>query len=101
MLSDGTSAIAVPLESEGSGGIFTQLVFARTGDRPYAYAGVIGSGGHLDVRITGGEIVAALPYYGPNDQNCCPSQRIVQGYTVRAGHLVKISEKRFDIRNSE
>ena len=101
MLSNGWGAIAVPLESEGSGGIFTQLIFARTGDRPYAFAGAIGSGGHLDVRIAGGEIVATLPYYGPNDQNCCPSQRIVQTFTVSSGRLAKLSEKRFDIRRSE
>jgi hypothetical protein len=96
-LAGGEKVVAIPLESGGSGGIFTQILFGRTGDRAYAYVGAIGSGGHLDVRITGGEIVATLPYYGANDPNCCPSKRIVQAYAVHGGKLVKLSEKTFPI----
>lgn len=96
-LAGGEHVVAIPLESDGSGGVFTQVLFARSGDRAYAYVGAIGSGGHLDVRISGGEIVATLPYYGANDPNCCPSKRIVQAYAVRSGKLVKISEKTFPI----
>ncbi|MGB6713749.1 MAG: hypothetical protein WBE30_09000 [Candidatus Cybelea sp.] len=94
-LAGGVKVLAIPLESGGSGGIFTQILFARSGDHPYAYVGAIGSGGHLEVRISDGEIVATLPYYGANDPNCCPSKRIVQAYAVRGGKLVKISEKTF------
>jgi hypothetical protein len=94
-LAGGEKVLAIPLESGGSGGIFTQILFARSGDHAYAYVGAIGSGGHLDVRITNGEIVATLPYYGANDPNCCPSKRIVQAYAVRGGKLVRISEKTF------
>ena len=100
-LHDGQSALAVPLESGGSGGVFTAIIFARGGDRAYAYAGAIGSGGHLDVRVAGGAIVATFPYYGANDPNCCPSKEIVQTYTIRNGRLVELSEKRVDIPKHE
>jgi hypothetical protein len=94
-LAGGEQVVAIPLESGGSGGVFTQILFARSGDRAYAYVGAIASGGHLDVRVGDGEIVATLPYYGANDPNCCPSKRIVQAYAVRSGKLVKVSEKTF------
>ncbi len=100
-LTGGADVVAVPLESGGSGGIFTQILFMRSGDRAFAYTGHIDSGGHLDVRIEGGVIVAILPYYGANDPNCCPAQRIVQTYTVRDGRLVKLSEKRSAIEKRE
>ncbi|HZV77242.1 MAG TPA: hypothetical protein VFF63_05775 [Candidatus Babeliales bacterium] len=100
-LHDGSSVLAVPLESGGSGGVFTAIIFTREGERAYAYAGAIGSGGHLDVRVAGGAIVATFPYYGANDPNCCPSTEIVQTYTIRKGRLVELSEKRFDIPKRE
>lgn len=100
-LAGGAQVFIVPLDSGGSGGIFTQIVFAQAGGHPFAYAGEIGSGGHLDVRAHGGSIVATMPYYGANDPNCCPSQRIVATYTVRNGHLVKLSEKRSAIPKRE
>jgi hypothetical protein len=101
-LSDGQDVLIVPLDSGGSGGIFTQVVFARRGDRAFTYAGHIGSErGHLDVRFQLGAIVADLPHYGPSDPNCCPSQRIFDTYTVRDGRLVKLLEKRLTIPKGE
>lgn len=72
----------------------------RCGDRAFAYAGQIDSGGHLDVRISGGVVVAAMPYYGRSDAECCPSKYIVQTFTVSDGRLVKLSE-RFDTKKAE
>lgn len=92
-LSNGYNALAVPLESGGSGGVFTQIVFARHGNAKYAYAGYISSAGHLSVQIKNGTIVATLPYYAERDPNCCPSKMIVQTYTVQGAALHKITDK--------
>ena len=92
-LSNGVDAVVIPLDSGGSGGVFTQIVFARTGKAPLAYAGYMNSGGHLGVKVSGGAIVATMADYGPNDPNCCPSKRIVQSYAVLGGKLHKTSEK--------
>jgi hypothetical protein len=92
-LKDGDNVIAVPLESGGSGGVFTQIVFAQHQHAAYVYVGYISSGGHLDVRVRDGAIVATLPYYGPNDANCCPSKFIVQTYAIAAGKLKQTGEK--------
>jgi hypothetical protein len=93
-LSDGTYVLAVPLDSEGSGGVFTQILFAGHNPGALSYVGFVGSGGHLDVSVRDGVIVADMPYYGDDSPNCCPKQHTVQTYTVRNDTLVKLSEKR-------
>jgi len=93
ILSDGEFALAVPLESGGSGGVFTQIVFAGKSAKALEYAGYIDSAGHLGVEITGGAIVATLPYYGDDSPNCCPKKYVVQTYMVRGGRLEKLSER--------
>ena len=50
-LTSGYEVLAVPLDSGGSGGVFTQIVFARRGHVPFAYAGHIDSAGHLGGRL--------------------------------------------------
>jgi hypothetical protein len=92
-LADGTYVLAVPLDSGGSGGIFTQIVFAGAGSGSLSYVGYVDSGGHLSVQIEAGVIVSELPYYGDNSPNCCPKKYIVQTYTVRNGRLLKLSER--------
>lgn len=92
-LSNGSSVLSVPLESGGSGGVFTQIVFARTATSKYVYAGYISSAGHLSVQIKNGTILATLPYYAERDPNCCPSKMIVQTYTVNGGALHKLTDK--------
>jgi hypothetical protein len=99
--SDGTYVLAVPLDSGGSGGIFTQILFAGRNPGALAYVGYIDSGGHLDVQIRDGAIVADMPYYGDDSPNCCPKQHTVQTYAVRNGTLVKLSEKRAPISKGE
>lgn len=82
-LAGGTQVMAVPLESGGSGGIFTQILFAQAdvSSRPF-YLGAITSGGHLAINITYHGIVAISPVYGPNDPNCCPSKYERRTYDV-------------------
>ena len=92
-VSGGFNAIAVPLESDGSGGVFTQILFARRGTAKYTYIGYIGSGGHLKVELKNNGIVATLPYYGPKDANCCPSKLIVQTYAIQSGKLKQVAQK--------
>ena len=101
VLSDRTYVLAVPLDSEGSGGVFTQILFAGRDSATLGYVGYISSGGHLDVQITNGVIVADMPYYGDDSPNCCPKEHTVQTYTVRNGTLVKLSEKRAPIPKGE
>lgn len=93
-LSDGTQVMAVPLESGGSGGVFSQLIFAQGIDdaRPY-FAGSITSGGHLAVNITYHGVVAVFPEYGPNDQNCCPKKYATQTYAIVQKKLRLISTR--------
>lgn len=89
-LADGTQVMAVPLFSGGSGGIFTQILFAQSdqSSKPF-YLGAITSGGHLAVNVTYNGIVAISPIYGPNDPNCCPSKYERRTYAV-AGRVLKL-----------
>jgi hypothetical protein len=92
--SGGMQIMAVPLESGGSGGVFTQLIFAQNDEfsKPY-FAGYITSGGHLAVNVAYHGIVAVSPHYGPNDPNCCPSRYDTRTYTVVNGTLKLLSTR--------
>jgi len=92
-LTSGYDVLAVPLDSGGSGGVFTQIVFARRGHASFAYAGHVDSAGHLSVRVEGGKLVATLPFYAANDPNCCPSKLIVATYTIRDSKLRRTSQR--------
>ena len=92
-LTDATVVLAIPLDSGGSGGIFTQILFAGKSSGQLAYAGYIDSGGHLDVQISGGTTVARFPHYGTNDPNCCPSKYMIDTYDIVGGKLHKVSTK--------
>jgi len=89
-LADGTQVMAVPLVSGGSGGVFTQILFAQPDEsgKPF-YLGAITSGGHLGVNVTYHGVVAISPIYGPNDPNCCPSKYERRTYDV-SGHALKL-----------
>jgi hypothetical protein len=92
-LHDGSYVLALPLDSGGSGGVFTQLIFAGHGPTALTYAGYLESAGHLSVSVQDGVIVAQLPYYGDDSPNCCPKKYVVQTYGLRNGALVKLSER--------
>jgi len=87
-LSDGSTALAIPLDSDGSGGIFNQLIFVRAkGASTFAFAGNIGSDGHLDVSFVKGAIVARMPLYVASEPECCPSTFRVETYDIVGGKL--------------
>ena len=92
-LTSGYEVLAVPLDSGGSGGVFTQIVFARRGHVPFVYAGHIDSAGHLGVQVSGGKLVATLPYYAANDPNCCPSKLIIATYSIRDDKLRRTTQR--------
>jgi hypothetical protein len=92
LMEGGMQVMAVPLESGGSGGVFTQIVFAQgIDDRQPYYVGAIESGGHLNVNVTFHGVVAIYPDYGPNDPNCCPSKYAIETYVVAAHRLKLLS----------
>ncbi|MGC2635344.1 MAG: hypothetical protein WA215_14185 [Candidatus Cybelea sp.] len=92
-LTSGYDVLAVPLDSGGSGGVFTEIVFARRGHVSFAYVGHIDSAGHLAVQVRGGKLVATLPYYAAKDPNCCPSKFIVATYSIRDGKLRRTTQR--------
>lgn len=71
--SNGADLLIVPLESGGSGGVFTTLVFTSIRRHPRLVGTIASPGGHLSVFIRRGEVTAQSPVYGPDDPNCCPS----------------------------
>jgi hypothetical protein len=83
LVAGAVQVMSVPLVSGGSGGIFTQILFARDvqGATPY-YLGAISSGGHLEVNITYHGVVATYPDYAAGDPNCCPSKYSTDTYTI-------------------
>ena len=93
-LDDGTQVMAVPLFSGGSGGVFTQLIFAQTlnDEKPF-YAGFITSAGHLGVNITYHGVVAISPHYEASDANCCPSKFETRTYRIAGKSLKQISDQ--------
>lgn len=92
-MSDGTQVLAVPLFSGGSGGVFTQLIFAQKVDGDPFFVGYLTSEGHLAVNVTYHGIVAILPKYGPSDPNCCPSKFETDVYTIVDRSLKLITQR--------
>jgi len=90
-LSGGVRVLAVPLESGGSGGVFTQILFAQPPRGTVRYVGYLSSGGHLGVHVLHGALVAEFPDYGPDDAQCCPSHYLHQKYAIRSGRLHLVS----------
>jgi hypothetical protein len=90
-LHDGTFVVALPLDSGGSGTVFTQIIFAGASSATLHYVGYLDSGGHLGVAITDGTIVARYPDYSDGSPNCCPKKLTVETYTIVGGALKKLS----------
>jgi hypothetical protein len=75
-LANGQEVLIVPLVSGGSGGVFTTLLWTRTGGGAWEFVGPLQSGaGHLAVYILSGKLNVVTPIYVGNDPNCCPSNR--------------------------
>lgn len=90
-LANGADLLIVPLDSGGSGGVFTTALFTKLHATPPQYVGTVGSAdGHLAVYLQGGRIIVQTPVYGPSDANCCPSGQHFVRYTLADGKLKKL-----------
>lgn len=89
-LANDQEVMLVPIQSGGSGAVFQTLLFTRTGGR-LQFVGIIPSRiGHLNVALSGGEILVRTPIYKPKDANCCPSGFHYERDTLRGITLVKL-----------
>lgn len=92
-LSTGADLLIIPLQSGGSGGVFSALLFTSLMHEP-KFIGVVPSpNGHLTVSISEGNIEVSTPNYGPGDPNCCPSSRTYLTYALDGIRLHKIAER--------
>lgn len=94
-LASGQRVMAVPIESGGTGGVFTALLFTQVAGAP-RFVGTIPSGGHLSVSVNAGHLLIQMPVYGANDPNCCPSALHFERATLRGTRLV--SEEQWDVK---
>ena len=95
-LANGQRVMIVPIDSGGSGSVFTALLFTQIGGAT-RFAGTLPSpAGHLGVSLEGGRIVIRTPVYGASDPNCCPSALHYERATLRGTRLV--IEDRWDVK---
>jgi|GEM_PF-5024876 len=91
-LANGQEVLIVPLDSGGSAGVFTTLLWTKRGGL-WRFVGHLSSvRGHLDVHIQQGALNAIAPLYGTNDPNCCPSKHNRTIYTLSGTQLKKIHQ---------
>ncbi|GAC1356662.1 MAG: hypothetical protein NVSMB31_17280 [Vulcanimicrobiaceae bacterium] len=90
-LADGHEVLIVPLASGGSGGVFTTLLWTRTGNA-WRFVGYIPSNGHLNVHIEQGALHVITPVYATGEPNCCPSKHHYVRYTLSGIHLKQLEE---------
>ena len=95
-LANGQRVMMVPIESGGSGGVFTQLLFTQVGGATRFVGTLPSAAGHLDAYIDGGHIILRTPTYGANDPNCCPSGLHFERATLHGIRLV--TEDRWDVK---
>ena len=95
-LADGQRVMIVPIDSGGSGGVFTALLFTRIGGMTRFVGTLPSPAGHLGVSLEGGRIVIRTPVYGASDPNCCPSALHYERATLRGTRL--ITEARWDVK---
>ena len=94
-LSSGADLLIIPLQSGGSGGVFSALLFTSLQHRA-KFIGIIPSGsGHLTVGISEGNIEVSTPNYERSDPNCCPSSWTYLTYALDGIRLRKINKRTF------
>ena len=93
---DGEAAAAVILTSSGGGsGTFYELhVMVDRDGQPFDVAWTqLGDRVQINsLAIEGDEIVVDMVTHGPDDPMCCPTQQVVQTYTLQGEELIKTSE---------
>ncbi len=95
-LADGQRVMIVPIDSGGSGGVFTALLFAQIGGRTRFLGTLPSPAGHLGASLEAGRIVIRTPVYGASDPNCCPSALHYERATLHGTRLV--TEDRWDVK---
>ncbi|HEX3551503.1 MAG TPA: hypothetical protein VHT53_14050 [Candidatus Elarobacter sp.] len=89
-LANGQPVMLVPLDSGGSGTVFSALVYTVIGGRTRFVGYIPSPAGHLGVHVVNGRIAVRTPVYGANDPNCCPSAIHVEHDTLRGLRLVRL-----------
>lgn len=92
-LADGAQRVMMlPIESGGSGDVFTALLFTQVDGRVRFVGTLPSAGGHLDAYLDGGRIVVRTPVYAASDPNCCPSAQHYRRATLHGTTLVTEDE---------
>ena len=92
----GETAAAVILTSSGGGsGTFAELhVMVERDGQPHDIAWTL-LGDRVQINslsINNDEILVDVVTHGPDDPMCCPTQQVVQTYTLQGEELIKTSE---------
>ncbi|HEY4441516.1 MAG TPA: hypothetical protein VGN14_13745 [Candidatus Elarobacter sp.] len=87
-LADGRRVMVAPINSGGSGGVFSALLFTQTGTTPHFVGTIPSGGGHLLVSVNAGRLLIEWPIYVGDDPNCCPSALHFEHASVRGNRLV-------------
>ena len=84
VLTSGGWALAIPLLSGGSGGVFDTVVFVAK-DGGLRFAGLLTDhDGHTDVQVdrARGVLVYTTPKYATGDADCCPTNERIRQYLL-------------------
>jgi hypothetical protein len=95
-LANGQRVMIVPIDSGGSGSVFSALLFTQIGTTTRFVGTLPSPAGHLGASLENGRIVIRTPVYGASDPNCCPSALHYERATLHGTHLV--TEDHWDIK---
>lgn len=94
-LGEGEQAAAVVLVTQpgGSGSFYDLAIVARIDGDPVNVATTfIGDRVQIDaITIDNGEVVLDMITHGPDDPMCCPSQHVIQKFSLQGSELIPIS----------
>jgi hypothetical protein len=96
---DGDWLLAIPLDTERDGRIYTALVYRSTGGAPDYIAAVDSKAGTLAVSVHDGHLFVTAPLYAKKDLPCCPSYKVVERvlYSVATGGLISVTRQTIDL----
>jgi heat shock protein HslJ len=94
---NGQEAVAVILVTDpgGSGTFYDLAVVVEQDGQPVNVATTL-LGDRVQVQalsVANNEIVVSMVTHGPDDPMCCPSQQVVQTYTLEGGQLVQTASE--------
>jgi hypothetical protein len=96
---DGDWLLAVPLDTERNGRIYTALVYRSTGGAPEYVGAVDSKAGTLEVSVHDGHLFVTAPLYAKKDLPCCPSYKVVERilYSTATGGLIQVTRQTIDL----